>query len=277
MIPLSSWEFLCENTPYGIAFADREGNVFYANDLAMEWVVEESDESDWTIPPDHPLQERLSSQQDDFELSFVGKQGLFINARARSVFHQDEFQGFLLFFEDQTRQQNEWETLKDERDKFEKLASRLNDMIMREAGSQVFKHDYIQRKLDLEIRHAAHQVRTDCQGVLSITFDSEIWQKHQGQKNDLTAEDRLLVFLKEQFPDPHLLGRLEEEGAWLIVLSRSGARLSDDSQYWQSQLQSWMQIINADLAKSCCVEKHDDLGRFADANELISLITKANG
>jgi hypothetical protein len=94
-----------------------------------------------------------------------------------------------------------------ERNKYRRLAQRLQQALITDGGSGTYRSDYLRRKLDVEIRRAARGVVAAGLGAVTL--------------RPPTAEASFSDWLMARFPEPHLVGA-NGGGSWLILFSPEG-------------------------------------------------------
>ncbi|MFH1356880.1 MAG: PAS domain S-box protein, partial [bacterium] len=238
-----------ENAPLGMVLTGTEGNIFYLNQKARYLIGynEEQRILRRYVDIPHDVHKQLSAASCDleetYELVKVVDSETYITLRQQPVFDNKELIGFVFFLEDASEKHEQTTQIQKEKEKFERLTGRLNEVLLHELDTNAYNVSYFQRKLDLEIRH------THKEQVAAVLFYFALPKLDTSvsaplQKKDIVSE--ATGFLIEQFPDPYIVGHVDN-GHWLVITQGDFLNIKDEIHVIEEQFASFIDELTRKL------------------------------
>lgn len=266
--------YLTEQSPMGIVMTDSEGSIFYINEAGKELL--NYDEGRKLLRQHLQLDRRVDALNHEnsqrgirsYDQVAVVDSDRFVSLILKDVTQGDERIGSVAFFEDVTDAQLSSARLSREKDKYEKLTSRLNDLILKGVDTDIYNESYIARKLDLEIRHA-HRMQNDC-GVC-VFFLKDYEDLFQGVAQQKNFQVRVADAMMLKFPDPYIVGFLTG-GFWIVI---APTKISDND----LELNKFQQELNLILQDESHLKTtkfrqviFNDLRQFQSSDDMVEVL-----
>jgi PAS domain S-box-containing protein len=231
-----------ENAPLGMVLTGTEGNVFYLNQKARFLIGYKEEQRVLRHYVDIPydVRKHLSSTFHDLEETHdfvkVVDSETYITLRQQPVFDNKELIGFVFFLEDASEKHEQTTRIQKEKEKFERLTGRLNEVLLHELDTNAYNISYFQRKLDLEIRHAHKEQMAVVMFFFSLP-DLVTSVSSPIHKKDIVSE--ATGFLIEQFPDPYIVGHIDD-GHWLVITQGDFLNIKDEINVIEEQFSGFI-------------------------------------
>jgi hypothetical protein len=270
--------FLPDQSLRGIVFADADDHIFYLNDVARNLLSYQ--ESQNLVYQYLNFEERVVIHFEDERSRDARSSPLLYesvntltNQRVLSVLRRtiakgQQKVGTVYYLEDAEERQADIKKLNEERRRFEHLASRLNDVLLKDVSSHAYQFSYLKRKLDLEINRAKRSLSQVAILSLILKCFSPTQSESRAIKSVLSEINELLL---QEYPDPHVLG-LVRDGHWVIVVQNDGTKISRNSEVVAAMV---LQILKGhDVSKSwdIMVKEETDLKIYQSGDELITIL-----
>ena len=269
--------FIADVAPSGIMLADADDYVFYLNPAARKLVGERA--GIHLVSTYFDLRQNVIQRFEDEDNRSRGISTNYDSVKARntarplSVSRRDiEYQGQRVgaayYIEDADRRLDNVRRLTNERRRFEHLANRLNEVLLKDMASHAYQASYLKRKIDLEIRRAK---RSPSQvSIVSLKLDGldHVPVPAAKIKKLVSAINEMLL---TEYPEPNVLGILED-GHWIAVCPGEVAPFSKGASWIAAPV---AQMIESDLpGKSVTpvVKEENDLAKYQDVDELIAAL-----
>jgi hypothetical protein len=269
--------FIANVAPTGIMLADADDYVFYLNPVARELVGNRAgihlvstyfdlrQNVVQRFEDDDNQSRRVSTNYDSVKARHT--------ARPLSVSRQDiEIQGQRMgtayYIEDADRRLDNVRRLTNERRRFEHLANRLNEVLLKDMASHAYQASYLKRKIDLEIRRAK---RSPSQvSVVSLKLDGldHVPVPAAKIKKLVSAINEMLLI---EYPEPNVLGILED-GHWIAVCPGEVSDFSKGASWIAAPV---TQMVENYLPGTCIipvVKEENNLAKYQDVDELIAVL-----
>lgn len=269
--------FMADVAPSGIMLADADDYVFYLNPVARELVGERT--GIHLISTYFDLRENVIQRFEDGKTLSRGASANYASVKARNttrplsvsrreIEYQGQHVGAAYYIEDADRRLDNVRQLTDERRRFEHLANRLNEVLLKDMASHAYQASYLKRKIDLEIRRAK---RSPSQvSIVSLKLDGldHVPVPAAKIKKLVSAINEMLL---TEYPEPNVLGILED-GHWVAVCP------GDISDF--SKGTSWIAAPVAQMVESYLpgknvipvVKEENNLAQYQDVDELIAVL-----
>lgn len=252
--------YLSEHAPLGIILTDAEDGIIYANHKAKRMIGFDDQKKFLRSYL------KLDSVMTDVpaETGVIGTTR-FLGVMQKVVFSGKNRLGAITYLEDVAQKRKGNVSLIREKERYERLTMRLNDILLKDLGSNAYNLAYLKRKIDLEIKHAQKGQSDVCLYYFAIT-DVEKKLPEQILRRAVLAQ--ITGLLLQKFPDPHVVGILRD-GHWLVIVEGEGVEVVEKPDALAGELSRAVGSFVADAKVDVMCREVTDFKKYRNSEDLI--------
>jgi len=151
--------YLSEHSPLGIVLIDAESSIFYINEVAKNLIGFDDEKKllRYYLKLESNIED-LTQDKDTQEGRFyefvpIIASDINVSVLQKEILSNNAVIGSICYLEDVTEKFSGTQKISEEKEKYERLTSRLNEVLLKDLGSNVYNLSYLKRKMDLEIKH----------------------------------------------------------------------------------------------------------------------------